>query len=67
MDDEPDLSRILELSRTYSGRKPCSVAKALREMEGEPLRITEQFLMKNNVREILFRKPAAAPEQTPSS
>ena len=33
----------------------------------EPLRITEQFLMKNNVREILFRKPAAAPDQTPSS
>ena len=33
----------------------------------EPLRITEQFLMKNNVREILFRKPGAtsAPATNP--
>lgn len=26
----------------------------------EPLRITEQFLLKNNLREVLFRKPSAA-------
>ncbi len=26
----------------------------------EPLRITEQFLLKTNMREVLFRKPAAA-------
>jgi SAM-dependent methyltransferase len=26
----------------------------------EPLRITEQFLLKNNLREVLFRKPAVA-------
>ena len=26
----------------------------------EPLRITEQFLLKNNLREVLFRKPAGA-------
>jgi hypothetical protein len=26
----------------------------------EPLRITEQFLLKNNLREVLFRKPTAA-------
>jgi hypothetical protein len=25
----------------------------------EPLRITEQFLLKDNLREVLFRKPAA--------
>jgi hypothetical protein len=25
-----------------------------------PLRVTEQFLMKTNVREVLFRKPAVA-------
>ena len=25
----------------------------------EPLRITEQFLLKNNLREVLFRKPAS--------
>ena len=28
----------------------------------EPLRITEQFLLKNNLREVLFRKPAATPD-----
>ena len=27
----------------------------------EPLRVTEQFLMKTNVREVLFRKPAVPP------
>ena len=27
----------------------------------EPLRITEQFLLKTNLREVLFRKPAAVP------
>jgi hypothetical protein len=26
----------------------------------EPLRVTEQFLLKTNVREVLFRKPAVA-------
>jgi hypothetical protein len=29
----------------------------------EPLRITEQFLLKNNLREVLFRKPAAPAEE----
>ena len=29
----------------------------------EPLRITEQFLLKNNLREVLFRKPPAAAAQ----
>jgi SAM-dependent methyltransferase len=34
----------------------------------EPLRITEQFLLKNNLREVLFRKPqAAAPIETSHS
>jgi predicted SAM-dependent methyltransferase len=32
----------------------------------EPLRITEQFLLKNNLRELLFRKPAA-PQTAESS
>ena len=31
----------------------------------EPLRITDQFLLKTNMREVLFRKPAEA--QPPSS
>jgi hypothetical protein len=30
----------------------------------EPLRVTEQFLLKNNLREVLFRKPAPAPIDT---
>jgi hypothetical protein len=32
----------------------------------EPLRITEQFLLKNNLREVLFRKPAAPVESAKS-
>ena len=32
----------------------------------EPLRITEQFLLKNNLREVLFRKPAA-PVESPKN
>ena len=32
----------------------------------EPLRITEQFLLKNNLREVLFRK-AAAPVESPKN
>ena len=31
----------------------------------EPLRITEQFLLKSNLREVLFRKPAEAPPSSP--
>ena len=31
----------------------------------EPLRITEQFLLKTNLREVLFRKPAAAVPASP--
>ena len=30
----------------------------------EPLRITEQFLLKTNLREVLFRKPPAAPSES---
>ena len=32
----------------------------------EPLRITEQFLLKTNLREVLFRKPAAAAPSPPT-
>jgi predicted SAM-dependent methyltransferase len=31
----------------------------------EELRITEQFLLKSNLREVLFRKPAETPPQSP--
>ena len=31
----------------------------------EDLRITEQFLLKSNLREVLFRKPAEAPPSSP--
>jgi SAM-dependent methyltransferase len=33
----------------------------------EPLRITEQFLLKTNMREVLFRKPAEVPDVPPAS
>ena len=33
----------------------------------EPLRITEQFLLKTNLREVLFRKPAAAASARPAT
>jgi hypothetical protein len=32
----------------------------------EPLRVAEQFLLKNNLREVLFRKPAVSTSTTPS-
>ena len=32
----------------------------------EPLRITEQFLLKTNLREVLFRKPADTAETSPA-
>jgi hypothetical protein len=47
--------------RAYSaarGRQRPLVNRDIQRMF-EPLRITEQFLLKNNQREVLFRKPAA--------
>ena len=49
--------------RTYSaarGRQKPLLNRDIQRMF-EPLAITEQFLLKTNLREMLFRKPAASP------
>ena len=49
--------------RPYAGRACASSVPLLnRDIQRllEPLRITENFLLKTNLREVLFRKPAAA-------
>ena len=44
------------------GKQPPLLNRDIQKMF-EPLRITEQFLLKTNMREVLFRKPAATPVQ----
>jgi hypothetical protein len=46
--------------RPYTAQQPRHKPLLNRDIQRmfEPLRITEQFLLKNNVREVLFRKPA---------
>ena len=48
--------------RAYPAARAKQRPLANRDIERmfEPLRVTEQFLLKNNLREVLFRKPAAA-------
>jgi hypothetical protein len=48
--------------RPYSGAKGKQTPLVNRDIQRlfEPLRITENFLLKNNLREVLFRKSAAA-------
>jgi len=52
--------------RTYSGQQPRQKPFVNRDIERvfEPLRVTEQFLLKSKVREALYRKPAAAVAET---
>jgi hypothetical protein len=47
--------------RTYAAARARQQPLANRDIQRmfEPLRITEQFLLKTNIREVLFRKPAA--------
>jgi hypothetical protein len=47
--------------RPYPGHQPRQKPLNNRDIQRmfEPLRITEQFLLKSSVREVLFRKPAA--------
>jgi hypothetical protein len=54
--------------RSYPAVRPRQQPLPNRDIQRnfEPLRITEQFLMKNNVREILFRKPSSGRDQTPA-
>ena len=48
--------------RSYPSARAKQRPLANRDIERmfEPLRVTEQFLLKNNLREVLFRKPALA-------
>jgi hypothetical protein len=48
--------------RTYHARRGKQRPLVPRDIQRlfEPLRITEQFLLKNNLREVLFRKPTGA-------
>ena len=48
--------------RPYPAARPRQRPLVNRDIQRifEPLRITEQFLLKNNLREVLFRKPASA-------
>ena len=47
--------------RSYAASRPKQRPLVNRDIQRmfEPLRITESFLLKNNLREVLFRKPAA--------
>jgi hypothetical protein len=47
--------------RSYAAARPKQRPLVNRDIQRmfEPLRITEQFLLKNNLREVLFRKPAS--------
>ncbi|MBI2185667.1 MAG: class I SAM-dependent methyltransferase [Acidobacteria bacterium] len=47
--------------RPYAGLRPKQPPLVNRDIQRmfEPLRITENFLLKNNLREVLFRKPSA--------
>jgi hypothetical protein len=58
--------------RSYRGARGKQRPLSPRDIQRlfEPLRISEQFLLKNNLREVLFRKPAAettANEDKPAS
>jgi hypothetical protein len=46
--------------RPYSGLQPRQKPLNNRDVQRmfEPLRVTEQFLLKSTMREVLFRKPA---------
>ena len=48
------------LNRPYAGQQARLKPLANRDIQRmfEPLRITEQFLLKSTMREVLFRKPA---------
>ena len=65
----PTPQRVLPPTRasTYAAARAKERPLLNRDIQRllEPLRITENVLLKNNLREVLFRKPAAA--QTPAA
>ena len=64
----PTYTKFVVVNRQTLQYRPYAAAAGKRrpllnrdiERMFEPLRVTEQFLLKNNLREVLFRKPAAA-------
>jgi len=72
---QPTYTRHVVLDRANLQYRPYPAARAkLRPMFNrdiqrlfEPLRISEQFLLKTNLREVLFRKPAAPTPAAPDA
>jgi SAM-dependent methyltransferase len=63
----PEYTRHIVIDQNHLQHRPYAAARGKqrpmpnRDIQRmfEPLRITEQFLLKNNLREVLFRKPSA--------
>jgi hypothetical protein len=68
----PTYTRHVVVDRTHLQCRPSKAARGKqrpllnRDIQRlfEPLRITENYLLKTNLREVLFRKPAAAAAPT---
>jgi methyltransferase family protein len=71
----PTYTRHVVIDRAHLQYRPYKAARAKqrpllnRDIQRllEPLRITENFLLKTNLREVLFRKPAAASVAPPAA
>ena len=69
----PEYTRHIVIDPNHLQHRPYAAARGKqrpmpnRDIQRmfEDLRITEQFLLKSNLREVLFRKPAAAPPSSP--
>jgi SAM-dependent methyltransferase len=69
----PEYTRHIVVDETHLQHRPYAAARGKqrpmpnRDIQRmfEELRITEQFLLKSNLREVLFRKPAEAPPSSP--
>jgi hypothetical protein len=71
-ESRPTYTRHVVVDRSHLQCRPYKAARAKqrpvlnRDIQRlfEPLRISENYLLKTNLREVLFRKPAAAPAPT---
>lgn len=71
----PMYTKHVVVDRSHLQYRPYAAARAKqrpllnRDIQRlfEPLRITENFLLKTNLREVLFRKPAAAAQAKPAA
>jgi cyclopropane fatty-acyl-phospholipid synthase-like methyltransferase len=70
---KPEYTRHVVVDETHLQHRPYAAARGKqRAMQNrdiqrmfEELRVTEQFLLKSNLREVLLRKPAEAPPASP--